>query len=173
MSRKLLSLKQLASQKFASTKQVVIIEEPVVDTTVPVDGHPAAVVPIDDASVTSAEWEQQVRENEEAEEWDKSFGKIPCELQSQYEPMLGGMVAGKRIQVYVMIDKLNWELKDCSDLHVALKCCGLKLQDSLIDVLWEIEQVPALKHALVLLPRCVLLPKIVIIYNHFVHLRFV
>jgi hypothetical protein len=113
----------------------------------------AGAHPADDISVTSSEWAQQVRENEEAEQWDLSFARIPIELQPKYEPLLGGMVAGKRIQVYVLIDKLGWDLMLCDQLYVALKSCQPRSQDNLIDVLSEMELVVTLKHAVELLPR--------------------
>ena len=115
----------------------------------------------EEESAGSEEWAQQMRENEEADAWgEQHFHRVPLDLQAQFEPFLGGLPAVQRIQTYTMIDKMDWKADDLICLYETIKSFPSALQETVTAVLFNLQNVLSLRHAIRFFPRFV----------HFIHL---
>ena len=58
--------------------------------------------------ISGDNWDEQMREIEEAEKWDKSAHRIPANLQSQFLLLFEKYSAARRVSIYKLMDIFDW-----------------------------------------------------------------
>ncbi len=69
------------------------------------------------STADSENWEDQLKDIEEAEKWEKSAHKIPVKLQAKFSELTLRYSASRRILIYKLMDIFLWDEEHCSHLY--------------------------------------------------------
>lgn len=83
------------------------------------------------------DWEQQLRDVEETEKWDKSVDLIPQDLQNDFRSIFQTLPSKNKIQVLKMLGSMSWMGIYCSNVRKILHNTPADLRSSMVEIIFS------------------------------------